>query len=442
MTQRMNMNSLILLVIIIALLYFAFLMYQKNDNKPHEKAQSNLSFPSFERNTTLHKIIENDNTLNSIVDDFETRKHAKYQDLEKSLGKALPNDVIWGVLQDIFLESFIKNHKVLLNCIYQQGLLVQKEKNYKQAIVSYAYGLYYLMNFYKADFRPMGHLIDCVSTEIELIEMAQEKFINKIQRCVKYANLEVTEIKTIASKLILGSPLPYLEFEDFFTIIEPNLFKKDMSYPNQSSGDLQSKPLEEWSWAYHGNDELMNGLIFQATLQLRTPLEILKHHNEVFNNKHKAPPQYAKEGWEGMWLPNLKTWREMGIDEDELPNHTVSTDIGSLEDDEAEKYYKFLLEFHTIVENNHLNVKDKINHLETLYRDNPHYNNFLDSNSFESYFGLLISNVFSPKVALTLKNEGFRTLEDLKGVDLEFLGTLNGIGKATLEKLKPFVTAQ
>lgn len=131
----------------------------------------------------------------------------------------------------------------------------------------------------------------------------------------------------------------------------------------------------------------------------------------------------------------------MGIDEDELPNHTVSTDIGSLENDEAEKYYKFLLEFHTIVENNHLNVKDKINHLETLYRDNPHYNNFFDSNSFESYFGLLISNVFSSKVALTLKNVGFRTLEDLKGADLEYLGTLNGIGKATLEKLKPYVNA-
>lgn len=435
------MNSLILLVIIIALLYFASQMYQKSNTKSQKNAQSNLSFPSFERNTTLQKIIENDNALNFIVDDFETRKQAKAQNLEKSLGKALPNDVIWGVLQDIYLESFIKNHKVLLNCVYQQGLLVQKEKNYKQAIVHYAYGLYYLMNFYKADFRPMGHLIDCVSTETELIEIAQEKFINKIQRCVKYANLEVTEIKTIASKLILVSPLPYLEFDDFFATIEPYLFKKEMVYPNQGSGDLQSKPLEEWSWAYNGNDELMNGLIFQATLQLRTPLEVLKHHNEVFNNKHKAPPQYAKEGWEGMWLPNLKTWREMGIDEDELPNHKVSTDIGSLEDDEAEKYYKFLLEFHTIVENNSLSAKDKINQLEALYRDNPHYNNFLDSNSFESYFGLLISNVFSPKVALTLKNEGFRTLEDLKGADLEYLGTLNGIGKATLEKLKPYANA-
>lgn len=348
--------------------------------------------------------------------------------------------MIWGVLQDIFLESFIKNHKVLLNCAYQQGLLVQKEKNYKQAIVSYAYGLYYLMNFYKADFRPMGHLIDCVSTETELVEMAQEKFINKIQRCVKYANLEATEIKIIASKLILRSPLPYLEFEDFFITIEPYLFKKDMSYPVGSIGDLQSKPLDEWLKAY-GDDEVIKGLIFEATLELRTPLEVLIHHKEIFSDKHKAPPQYAKEDWQGTWTPHLKSWREVGIDEDELPNHTVSTDIGSLEDDEAEKYYKFLLEFHTIVENNHFSIKDKINHLETLYRDNPHYNNFLDSNSFESYFGLLISNVFSSKVALTLKNVGFRTLEDLKGADLEFLGTLNGIGKATLEKLNPYVNA-
>ncbi|MCD8545374.1 MAG: hypothetical protein LRY52_11230 [Sulfurospirillum cavolei] len=81
------------------ILIFCFQMYQKNDTKPQKKAQSN---PSFERNTTLHKIIENDNSLNFIVDDFESRKHAKTQDLEKSLGKALPNDVIWGVLQDIF----------------------------------------------------------------------------------------------------------------------------------------------------------------------------------------------------------------------------------------------------------------------------------------------------------------------------------------------------
>ena len=44
-------------------------------------------------------------------------------------------------------------------------------------------------------------------------------------------------------------------------------------------------------------------------------------------------------------------------------------------------------------------------------------------------------------MALTLKNVGFRTLEDLKGADLEYLGTLNGIGKATLEKLKPYVNA-
>lgn len=121
----------------------------------------------------------------------------------------------------------------------------------------------------------MGHLIDYVDTETEIIEMAQQKFINKIQRCVKDGTLEMAEIKIFVSKLILASPLPYLGFEEF-TIIEHHLIKKEMSYPNQSSGDLQSKPLEEWSWAYNGDDELMKSLIFKATLQLRTPFRNFK----------------------------------------------------------------------------------------------------------------------------------------------------------------------
>lgn len=439
------MNSIILLLVVIVCLYFAFQMYQKNDTKTQKKAQSNLSF---EKNTTLQKIIENDNTLNSIVDDFEIRKHAKAQDLEKSLGKALPNDVIWGVLQDIFLESFIKNHKVLLNCAYQQGLLVQKEKNYKQAIVHYAYGLYYLMNFYKADFRPMAHIIDYVSTETELIEMAQEKFINKIQRCVKYANLEATEIKTIASKLILGSPLPYLEFEDFFITIEPYLFKKDMSYPNQSSGDLQSKPLEEWSWAYNGNDEIMNGLIFQATLQLRTPLEILKHHNEVFNNKHKAPPQYAKEGWEGMWVPILKTWRELGIDEDEMDDSTCSSDIGYLNQKEQTEYEDFLIKFHTISGNEDIETEKKVDAILSLCETDKTFKIYFDKHSqenkdfLESHFKLLIKDYFPSNISKALEEIGLRTIKDLKGYDIEKLSLIKGIGKATIEKLKPYVNAQ
>ena len=439
------MNSLILLLVVIAFLYFAFQMYQKNDTKPQKKAQSN---PSFERNTTLHKIIENDNSLNFIVDDFESRKHAKTQDLEKSLGKALPNDVIWGVLQDIFLESFIKNHKVLLNCAYQQGLLVQKEKNYKQAIVHYAYGLYYLMNFYKADFRPMAHIIDYVSTETELIEMAQEKFINKIQRCVKYANLEAIEIKTIASKMILVSPLPYLGFDDFFATIEPYLFKKEMPYPNQSSGDLQSKPLEEWSWASNGDDEVVKGLIFKATLQSRTPLEVLKHHNEIFNDKHKAPPQYAKEGWEGMWVPILKTWRELGIDEDEMDDSTCSSDIGYLNQKEQTEYEDFLIKFHTISGNEDIETEKKVDAILSLCETDKTFKIYFDKHSqenkdfLESHFKLLIKDYFPSNISKALEEIGLRTIKDLKGYDIEKLSLIKGIGKATIEKLKPYVNAQ
>lgn len=431
------MNSGIYLLSIFLILYLVFKFYNKKDT---HKA----SYSTIQKNTTLHKIIENDNALNSVVEDFEARKQAKTQELEKTLGKALPNDVIWGVLQDIFLEYFIKNHKVLLNCVYQQGLLVQKEKNYNQAITHYAYGLYYLMNFYKADFNPMGHLIDYVDTETEIIEMAQQKFINKIQRCLKDGTLEMAEIKIFVSKLILASPLPYLGFEEFFTTIEHHLIKKEMSYPNQSSGDLQSKPLEEWSWESNGDDEVVKGLIFKATLQLRTPLEILKHHNEIFNDKHKAPPQYAKEGWEGMWMPILKTWRELGIDEDEMDS-TCSSDIGYLNQKEQKEYEDFLIKFHTISENEYIETEKKVDAILSLCETDKTFKIYFykyskDNKDFlESHFKLLIKDFFPSNISKALEEIGLRTIKDLKGYDIEKLSLIKGIGKATLKKLKPYV---
>lgn len=448
------MNANIFFPLLFLILYLVFKIYENinkktsaipMNNKNYRQSNSTITdkqktyntYNSKPSNIILSKIIENDNALNSIVDNFEARKQAKAQELEKSLGKALPNDVIWGVLQDIYLESFMKNPKVLLNCIYQQGLLVQKEKRYKQAIAHYGSGLYYLMNFYKADFHPVSHIIDFVSTETELIEMAQQKFINKIQLCVKYANLEVDEIKTLINKFI--RPLPSLEFEDFFESIKSHLFKKESPYADGSVGDLQNKPLEQWAWA---DDNVVKGLTFHATLQLRTPLAILKHHNEIFQDRNMPPPpQYAKEGWEGIWLPLLRTFREIGIDVDDPEEGGCASDIGSLDANQAKDYYEFLLKFHTISEDNNLNVEEKINQLKNLYHSNQHYNNYLDSSSFESYFKLLISDIFPSNVAKSLNEAGFRSLKDLKGANLDYLGTLKGIGKATLEKLKPYVSA-
>lgn len=53
---------------------------------------------------------------------------------------------------------------------------------------------------------------------------------------------------------------------------------------------MQNKSLEDL-----GDEDIIDGLKFVATLQLRTPLEILEHHGEIFKENNQTPPNYAKE---------------------------------------------------------------------------------------------------------------------------------------------------
>lgn len=188
-----------ILVIILLIIY----IFTKNQ-KPKIQQSAKYDIPlkrqpmsaSKIANFIPYKIVENDNALRTIVDDYDRREQEAIKDFETRLGKALPNDVIWSILQDLIIECWetTKNKKVLVNTEYQMGLLLQKEKKYKDAISHYSMGLYYVMNFYPHKFNPRGHLIDCIKNDYEVIEMAQEKFINKIKLCIKYSNLSIDDL--------------------------------------------------------------------------------------------------------------------------------------------------------------------------------------------------------------------------------------------------------
>ena len=238
----------ITLIFIIVLLALYFIVKSK------KQSHKVFTTPDVKRNTASYnaqpsritnnfssvKIVENDNELENIVPDFHTRRENKIVELTTNIGKALPNDVIWGILQDLTLEYILKDHKVFINTSYQQGLLLQKEKKYKQAITHYSYGLYYLMNFYKADFNPTSHIIDFVRNETQLIEMAQYKFINKIQLCMKKEELTVDDVKDLSHRLIKNSSFPHLSFDRFFAIIGPHVrVKNKVEYEEGSIGSLQ-----------------------------------------------------------------------------------------------------------------------------------------------------------------------------------------------------------
>jgi hypothetical protein len=417
--------------LVLAIVFFIFLV-----NKSRKKTSFKETKNEIKSNETFspYKIVENDNTLRSIVQNYETRENNKKIELENRLGKALPNDIIWGILQDLYIESFLKNHKLFLNVLYQQGLLLQKEKKYKDSIAHYSYGLYYLLNFYPHKMNPTNHIIDFVTNDNQVIEMAQYKFINKIKRCMETENIDIQGFREFAKRFIVRSVLPYLTYENFLQDVEIHLMQ---TKENPIETPL-NKILKEMI-----DDDVIIGFEFNATLQLRTPLEVLKHHKEKVFDTNKELPNYAKDGWEGFWLPITKSFKELGIDIEE-PKSSVSSDLGTLGEQEQELYFDFLLKFHTISESAK-EVNEKINSIKDLIKLDSNfrkYYNLVSRNDryfLEDYFGLLIRNVLPPKISGILKEKGYFFLDDLKGVDSKELLKIEGIGKSSINKLSTYL---
>lgn len=113
---------------------------------------------------------------------------------------------------------------------------------------------------------------------------------------------------------------------------------------SRTIGAQQSLSLAEWD-----NHNIIKGLKFVATMQLRTPLRVLKHHGEVFNGSG-APPSYAKETWEGIWVPVTKSFRELGIPIDDFIGKMASS-IGPIPSTGGD-FLKFILAVRCIVEQN------------------------------------------------------------------------------------------
>lgn len=53
------------------------------------------------------------------------------------------------------------------------------------------------------------------------------------------------------------------------------------------------------------NSDILSGYEFQATLDLRTPLRVLKMHNRIHEGLSE-PPDITTELWQGCWTPMLK----------------------------------------------------------------------------------------------------------------------------------------
>ena len=190
---------------------------------------------------TPYKIVSNDNTLKSIVNDYDTREEEAKQDLEARLGKALVNDVKWSVLQNISLECILnKDIKLCINVEYQRGLLLQKEKKYKQAISHYSMGLYYLVDLYNiTKINPINHIIDYITCDKEVFEMGQYKFVNKIKLCSQYDNLSTEKLIETMKQLINITSLRNVIPNDFINMYQQYL-SSDTNKQKEHQGNVIS----------------------------------------------------------------------------------------------------------------------------------------------------------------------------------------------------------
>lgn len=99
--------------------------------------------------------------------------------------------------------------------------------------------------------------------------------------------------------------------------------------------------------AWVSSKDVVSGMRFVATMQLRTPLRILMHHGDIHKARKKPPPRIAQEEWEGIWVLKAKTWRDMGVDIPEMSEGQHASAIGPIIPSE---YLPFLIAVRQIIE--------------------------------------------------------------------------------------------
>ncbi len=193
--------------------------------------------------------------------------------------------------------------------------------------------------------------------------------------------------------------------------------------------ELQNAPLRDWM-----TDDF-SGFEFEATLQLRTPLRVLLHHGEHYTKNDGRQPKIAHKPWEGLWVPKTKTFRELGIDMDEIVSDVFASHIGPIH---AKEYLPFLIEVRKIVEFNSsiesrikmLQEKPKVGIWKTYVNKHGGINKII-----EEFFPRFIDTI--PKINNAIISElhvlGLDTPNSIEAASDEVLLKIKGIGKAKIK---------
>ncbi len=200
-------------------------------------------------------------------------------------------------------------------------------------------------------------------------------------------------------------------------------------------GELQNEPMSAW-----GNDDIIRGLEFSATMQLRTPLRVLLRHGEIHMDRNMKPPRIALEPWEGIWLPKTKTFRELGLDMDEPTPGEHASSIGPILPSD---YLPFLIAVREIVELTD-SIESRINrlHEKPMVGD---WKTYIEKHGgIGSVIGYLFHDFIDtiPNISFAIRNElsdlGLDTPNRIAAATDETLLSIKGIGQAKLKTIRDY----
>ncbi|MPW27709.1 hypothetical protein F9L16_01670 [Agarivorans sp. B2Z047] len=224
--------------------------------------------------------------------------------------------------------------------------------------------------------------------------------------------------------------------------------QKGLCEPEQNQAENTQAPQQYMDMASQ-NADVVEGMEFIATCQLRTPIAILKKHGEVYVGEG-MPPAYGTPQ-DGVWVPKLNSSFDF-LDE----GNTTASDAGQVN---AGEYIDYAVGLLSIFESD-ISITDKMDKALAYSGNNgskkqierkilAYYceKNIADvmarfvseSERIEFYFDkanrlTLVSGV-NKKAASALEASGIYTIKELSNMTESDLVKINGIGKVSAQKI-------
>lgn len=187
-----------------------------------------------------------------------------------------------------------------------------------------------------------------------------------------------------------------------------------------------------------GNEDIIEGWRYCATLQLRTPLAVLENHGKVVPASPEGPPTLTDEMWHGIWLP------ELGREFDFLSSGaSMASDVGPIPADGGD-YLPFLKAVRRISEGGGTAAEMEAS-LRALVRDTgPHgtpYSRFAKAGELvDRVLPRTVHHLPVPaNVRAGLLEARLDTLGKLAAADDKRLRAVKGLGPKALTSIRAFL---